>query len=66
LRGGCGETAIDGAYQRQLIMSELTGCDVIYAIKPQASAWRAQPPGNYFEVQDLNTEMWFNTSLPPR
>jgi len=58
-----GETAIDGAYQRQVIMSELTGCDVIYAIKPQASAWRAQPPGNYFEVQDFNTEMWFNTSF---
>ena len=58
-----GETAIDGAYQRQLIMSELTGCDVIYAIKPQASAWRARPPGNYFEVQDFNTEMWFNTSF---
>jgi hypothetical protein len=58
-----GETVIDGAYHRQLIMSELTGCDVIYAIKPQASAWRAQPPGNYFEVQDFNTEMWFNTSF---
>ena len=42
-----GETAIDGAYERQLIMSELTRCDVIYAIKPQASAWRARPPGNY-------------------
>jgi hypothetical protein len=58
-----GETIIDGAYQRQVIMSELTGCDVIYAVKPQASAWRAQPPGNYFEVQDFNTEMWFNTSF---
>jgi hypothetical protein len=44
-------------------MSELTSCDVIYAIKPQASAWRARPPGNYFEVQDFNTEMWFNTSF---
>jgi hypothetical protein len=58
-----GETAIDGAYQRQVIMSELTGCDVIYAIKPQASAWRARPPSNYFEVQDFNTEMSFNTSF---
>jgi len=58
-----GETTIDGAYQRQVIMSELTGCDVIYAVKPQASARRAQPPGNYFEVQDFNTEMWFNTSF---
>lgn len=58
-----GEPAIDGAYQRQLIMSELTGCDIIYAIKPQASAWRGRPPGNYFEVQDFTTEMWFNTSF---
>jgi hypothetical protein len=58
-----GETAIDGAYQRQLIMSELTRCDVIYAIKPQASAWRARPPGNYFEVQDFTTEMSLNTSF---
>jgi hypothetical protein len=58
-----GEIAIDGAYQRQLIMSELTDCDVIYAIKPQASAWQDRAPGNYFEVQDFNTEMWFNTSF---
>ena len=58
-----GETTIDGAYQRQVIMSELAGCDVIYAIKPQASAWRGHPPGNYFEVQDFNTEMWFNSSF---
>jgi hypothetical protein len=58
-----GETAIDGAYQRQLIMSELTSCDVIYAIRPQASAWRGRPPGNYFEVQDFNTEMWLNSSF---
>lgn len=57
------EIAIDGAYQRQLILSELTGCDVIYAIKPQASTWRSQPPGNVFEVQDFTTEMWFNTSF---
>jgi len=58
-----GETTIDGAYQRQVIMSELASCDVIYAIKPQASAWRGHPPGNYFEVQDFNTEMWFNSSF---
>ena len=44
-------------------MSELTGCDVIYAIKPQASAWQDRDPGNYFEVQDFNTEMWLNTSF---
>lgn len=58
-----GEIAIDGAYQRQLIMSELTRCNVIYAIKPQASAWHDRAPGNYFEVQDFNTEMSLNASF---
>jgi hypothetical protein len=54
---------IDGAYHRQLIVAELTRCDVVYAVKPQNDAWRGTPPGNYFEVQDFNTEMWFNSSF---
>jgi predicted acylesterase/phospholipase RssA len=57
-----GAVVIDGAYHRQLIIAELTSCTVIYAVKPQNDAWRADPPANYFEVQDFNTEMWFNSS----
>ncbi len=30
---------------------------------PRCSAWQASPPGNYFEVQDFNTEMWINASF---
>ena len=58
-----GAVVIDGAYHRQLIIAELTSCTVIYAVKPQNDAWRADPPANYFEVQDFNTEMWFNSSF---
>jgi hypothetical protein len=58
-----GDAVIDGAYHRQLIIAELAMCDVIYAVKPQNAAWSASPPANYFEVQDFNTEMWFNSSF---
>jgi hypothetical protein len=58
-----GAVVIDGAYHRQLIVAELAGCDVVYAVKPQNDAWKAEPPGNYFEVQDFTTEMWFNSSF---
>lgn len=58
-----GQVVIDGAYHRQLILTELADCDVIYAVKPQSDAWHAAPPANYFEVQDFTTEMWFNSAV---
>lgn len=58
-----GEIVVDGAYHRQLIISELSMCDIVYAVKPQNDAWHGAPPSNYFEVQDFNTEMWFNSSF---
>ena len=61
-----GETAIDGAYQRQLIMSELTGCDVIYAIKPQASAWRARPPATTSRSRTSTPRCGSTPPSPPR
>jgi len=57
-----GQVVIDGAYHRQLIMAELTRCDTVYAVKPQSDGWHAAPPANYFEVQDFNMEMWFNSA----
>lgn len=58
-----GEIVVDGAYHRQLIISELSMCDIIYAVKPQSDAWHGAPPSNHFEVQNFNTEMWFNSSF---
>jgi hypothetical protein len=56
------KVTIDGAYRRQVILSELTKCERVYVVKPQPTAWVGHPPANYFEVQDFNTEMWFNSS----
>lgn len=57
-----GEVTIDGAYRRQVILTELTGCERVYVVKPQPTAWKGAAPANYFDVQDFNTEMWFNSS----
>jgi hypothetical protein len=56
------KVTIDGAYRRQVILSELTKCQRVYVVKPQPTAWAGDPPSNYFDVQDFNTEMWFNSS----
>ncbi len=40
-----------------------TGTVHVHMAIPRCSAWQASPPGNYFEVQDFNTEMWINASF---
>jgi hypothetical protein len=53
---------IDGAYDRACIVSELHIFDRIFVARPLAQGWvgRNGPPGNWFEVQDWQTEMWFS------
>lgn len=53
---------VDGAYNRQFIISELHMCDRLYAVRPQNSRWIGTLPENYFETQDFTTELWFNSS----
>lgn len=53
---------IDGAYARQFILSELTDADILFMARPQGFRYRGPLPGNYFDVQDLQTELWFNGS----
>jgi len=53
---------IDGAYRRQIILSELYPCEKVFVVKPQPLAYRDEPTENYWDVQDFNTEMWFNSS----
>lgn len=54
--------AIDGAYARSIILNELTFAERIYAVKPLNTRWIGRLPGNQFEVQDMQTERWFETS----
>jgi hypothetical protein len=51
---------IDGAYFRACIVSELHNFDRIFVARPLAQGWLGTAPGNYFEVQDWQTEMWFS------
>lgn len=53
---------IDGAYARQFILSELSAADILFMARPQSCRFLGTPPGNYFAVQDLQTELWFNGS----
>ncbi|CAK0779191.1 hypothetical protein CCP2SC5_890010 [Azospirillaceae bacterium] len=53
---------VDGAYNRQFIISELHMCDRIYVARPQNTRWVGKLPENYFEIQDFITEVWFNNA----
>ncbi|RXF74801.1 hypothetical protein [Hansschlegelia zhihuaiae] len=54
---------MDGAYHRSCIVSELYGFDRVFAVRPLAFGWNeTDPPRNWFDVQDWQTEMWFSAS----
>jgi hypothetical protein len=53
---------VDGAYNRQFIIRELTDVDRIYAVRPMNTKWIGNLPENYFEIQDFTTELWFNSA----
>lgn len=53
---------IDGAYIRQLIITELYQADLIFVARPMSYNWKGHLPKNYFELKDFETELWFNGS----
>jgi hypothetical protein len=53
---------VDGAYARSIILNELTFADRIYAVKPTSDRWIGRLPQNSFEVQDMQTEFWWEAS----
>lgn len=59
-RDGKPQERIDGAYARQFILSELSAAQVIYIPRPQSYKWLGELPESYVEVNDLQTELWFN------
>ncbi len=61
--GGLGPNQeVDGAYARSIILNELTSVDRIYAVKPTSERWIGRLPHNSFEVQDMQTEFWWEAS----
>jgi hypothetical protein len=53
---------VDGAYARSIILNELTHAERIYAVKPTNDRWIGRLPQNTFEVQDMQTEFWWEAS----
>jgi hypothetical protein len=53
---------IDGAYARSIILNEVTAADRIFAVKPTNDRWLGRLPQNVFEVLDMQTELWWETS----
>jgi hypothetical protein len=51
---------MDGAYHRACLVSELHTFDRIFVARPLSQGWPGHGPGNWFEVQDWQTEMWFS------
>ncbi len=54
--------AIDGAYFRQIMLSELARARTIYVARPINSRWIGPYPKSWLALQDLKTEVNFNGS----
>lgn len=57
---GEGFTSIDGAYYRQIILSELSDADRIYVARPINNKWVGELPSSMLELEDMKTEITFN------
>ena len=53
---------VDGAYNRQFIISELHKCDRIYTVRPLNTRWLEHRPRNYIEIEDFKNWMWVNSA----
>ena len=55
-----GRTRLDGAYYRQILLSELVRADKIFVARPINKKWLGKLPSNYIGSKDLETEISFN------
>ncbi len=53
---------LDGAFYRQIMLSELTLCDLIFVSRPINYKWLGKLPSSYIEMEDMKTEVSFNGS----
>jgi hypothetical protein len=54
------ELSLDGAYFRDILLSELTPVPHIYAVRPMNFRWMGALPTNYADLEDLKTKVAFN------
>lgn len=52
----------DGAFWRQVLLSELTGAETIYVVRPVNCRWIGELPYSWMEIEDLKFETMFNSA----
>ncbi len=55
-----GRTNLDGAYYRQILLSELVKADKIFVVRPINQKWLGELPNDFIGLRDLETEISFN------
>jgi hypothetical protein len=55
-----GRTKLDGAYYRQILLSELVEADKIFVVRPLNNQWIGELPNNFIGLRDIETEVSFN------
>ncbi len=53
-------TEIDGAYYRQILLSELAVVETIYVARPVNHKWLGPMPTSFIALEDMKTEINFN------
>jgi len=61
-QGGPNGGQVDGAYFRDVILSELSHADHIFAVRPMHSHWQARLPTSEVEMEDLKTQVMFKSA----
>jgi hypothetical protein len=59
---GAARSAIDGAYCRQIIRSELANAEQICVVRPINDKWSGDLPTSVLALEDLKTEPGFNAT----
>jgi hypothetical protein len=55
-----GDPHVDGAYFREIMLSELTRAHTIYVARPLHFHWSGELPASLAELEDLKTKLSFN------
>ena len=53
---------VDGAYNRQFIISELHDCDRIYTVRAMNTKWLDHPPRDYFDNEVFKDWLWLTSA----
>ena len=53
---------VDGACNRQFIISELHDCDRIYTVRALNTKWLDHPPQDYFDNEVFKEWLWINSA----